>query len=126
MPLVAFRVSTTNCDCSTMASIIVAGMVGDNHHRVILAEILERSVGHIQVVVAASAHGGKVRVVVGHDGAFIAQQFDNRQRRRFAQVVDVPFVGQPQYQHLRSPDGLRLPVEPGAQSAQAQNTAWPC
>src|ERR1035441_3122118 len=74
--------------------VVVAGVVGDDDGGVVLGQVVERSAGHIQVVVAAAAHGGKVRIVVGHDGAPLAQQLDDGQRGRLAQVVDVALVGQ--------------------------------
>ena len=98
--------------------VVVAGVVGDDEDGVVLAEVVERSAGHVEVVVAAVAHGGEVGVVVGDDGALVAQQFDDGERGRLAQVVDVALVGQAQDQDLRSLDGFGLLVEARRRSAR--------
>ena len=90
-------------------------MVGDNDDRVEVGQIIERSAGHIQFVVASAAYSGEVRIVVGDDSAFVAQQLEDGQRRRLAQVVDVALVGQAQDQDLRALDRLAVFVESGGQ-----------
>lgn len=57
------------------------GLAGNDDDGVGLAEVVERGSGHVQVVKAATADGGKVEGVVGDDGAFVAQRPENRQRR---------------------------------------------
>ena len=86
-------------------------MVGHDEDRVVLAEILERGVGHVQVVVAAAAHCCEIGIVVEDDGAFLAEQLDDGEGRRFAQIVDVALVGQSENKDLRTLDGLALLVE---------------
>ena len=86
--------------------VVVAGVVGDDEDGVVLGEIVERRAGHVEVVVAAVAHGGEVGVVVGDDGALFAQQLDDGERGRLAQVVDVALVGQAQHQNLRTLERL--------------------
>ena len=93
-------------------------MVGDDEHGVVLAEVVERRAGHVEVVVAAVADGGEEGIVVGDHGALFAQQFDDGERRRLAQVVDVALVGQAEHQDLRSLEGFRVLVEARRRSAR--------
>ncbi len=109
--MVAFLVSTTNWGLLHNGLVVVRGVVGNNHHGVILSQVVERRVGHVQIVLAATAHGGEIGVVVGNDSAFIAQQLDDGEGRRLAQVVDIALVGQAEHQHLRSVDGFALLIE---------------
>ena len=83
-------------------------MVGDDDNGVVLAEIVQRRVGHVERVVAAVADGGEVGIVVGDDCALLAKQFDDGERRRLAQVVDVALVGQAEDQDLRPVDRLAV------------------
>ena len=88
-------------------------MVGYDEHAVVLAEILKRSAFHLQIVLAAAPDKREVGVVIADRGALLLQQFDDGERRRLAQIVDVFLVRDAQNQHLRSVDGLLLLVERG-------------
>src|SRR5665213_697327 len=101
--------------------VVVAGVVGDNDDGVVLGQrvqVVERGVGHIQVVVAAVAYGGEEGIVVSDDGSSLAQQLNDGQRGRFAQVVDVALVGHAKDQDLRVFDRLAVFVESGGQVLQ--------
>ena len=93
--------------------VVVVGVVGDDEHAIVLAEIVERRTLHLQVVLAAAADEGKIRVVVADGRAFFLQQLDNRERGRLAQVVNIFLVGDAENQNLRSVDRLLLAIERG-------------
>ena len=61
---------------------------------------------HVEVVVAAAAHGGEERIVIGDDGALGAEQLDDGERGRLAEVVDVALVGEAEDQDLRALEGF--------------------
>src|SRR5215469_7578039 len=86
-------------------------MVGDDEDAVVGAQVVERSALHLQVIFAAAAHFGEVGIVVADDGAFPLQQLNDGQGRRFAQVIDVSFVGYAEYQDLRSVHRFLLLVQ---------------
>src|SRR5215471_6770273 len=77
-------------------------MVGDNEDAIVSAQVVEWSALHLQVIFAAAAYFGKVGIVVADNGAFLLQQLNDGQGGRFAQVIDVSFVGHAEYQDLRS------------------------
>ena len=53
------------------ALVVVVGMIGDDQHAVVLAEIVQRRALHLQVVLAALSDGGKKRVVVADHGPLL-------------------------------------------------------
>ena len=83
-------------------------MVGDDNYGVVLAEVVEGSIDHVEVVVAAVADLGEEGIVVGDDGALLAEQLDNGERGRFAEVVDVALVGEAEDEDFGALDGLAL------------------
>ena len=93
--------------------VVVGGVVGDDDYGIVVSEVGERGVGHVEVVVAAATDGGKVGVVVGDDGALVSEEFDDGEGRRLAEVVDVALVGEAEDEDFRSLDGLALVVESG-------------
>src|ERR1035438_1705915 len=50
-------------------AVVVAGVVRDDDDGVVLAKVVKRGAGHVQVVVAASTNSGEVGVVICDDGA---------------------------------------------------------
>src|SRR5260370_35942547 len=53
------------------ARVVVTAVGGHDQDRVVLAKVIERGIGHVQVVVASPADGGEERVVVrGHRSLF--------------------------------------------------------
>jgi hypothetical protein len=91
--------------------VVIGGVVGDYDYCVVAADVIQRRVGHVEVVVAASAYFGEVGVVVGDRSAPFAEEFDDGQRWGLAEVVDVAFVGQAEDQDLRSFDRLGVIVQ---------------
>jgi hypothetical protein len=85
-------------------------MIGNDHDGIVLVEILEWRVDHVQGVVTSVANCGEVWVVVEDLGALFAKQLDDGERRRLAQIVDVALIGQAQDENLRSIDGLAVAV----------------
>jgi len=104
---VALRVSMTSWDFWK----VIGGMVGDDEDGVEGGQIVERRAGHVEGVMAALTDSGEEGIVVADDGALVAEQFEDGERRGFAQVVDVAFVGQAEDQDFGAFDGLGLVVE---------------
>src|SRR3974390_2491884 len=73
--------------------IVVVGVIGDDQHAVVLAQVLDRNPRHLEIVFAPATDDRKVGIVVADLGAFLLQQFDDGQGGRLPQVVDVPLVG---------------------------------
>ena len=69
-------------------------MVGDDDYCVVAVQVVQWGVGHVECVVAALADGGKKGIVVGDFGAAVAEQLEDGERRGFAEIVDIAFVGQ--------------------------------
>jgi hypothetical protein len=92
-------------------AVVVGGMVCDDDDCVVLAEIVEGRVGHIEGVVPAVTNGGEIRVVVGDDGAFFAEEFDDGERGGLAQIVNVALVGEAEDEDLRAVNGFAIAVE---------------
>ena len=88
-------------------------MVSDYDDGVVLGKIVERGVGHVQVVVTAVAYFGEVWVVVGDDGALFAEQLNDGERGRFAQVVDIALIGDAEDEDFGSIHRLAVVVEAG-------------
>ena len=53
---------------------------------------------HLQVVLAAAANEGKVRVVIADHGTLFLQQLDDGESGRLAQVVNISLIGNAQHQ----------------------------
>ncbi len=88
-------------------------MVGDYDYGVVLSEVVEGGVGHVQVVMAATAYGREVGVVVRDDGALFAQKLDDGKRRRLAEVVDVSLVGEAEDHDFGAFDGFSSGIVEG-------------
>ena len=86
-------------------------MVGDDDYTVILVQIIQACAGHLQVILTAPAHKLEVRIVVAHLRSLLLQQFDDCQRWRFAEIVDILLICHPQDQNFRSVDGLSALVQ---------------
>ena len=54
------------------AGVVIVRVIGDDQHVVVLAEILQRSAFHLQVVFATFANEREVRVVIADLGAFLS------------------------------------------------------
>src|SRR5215469_14852641 len=80
--------------------VVIISMVGHDQYTVILADVLDRRAFHLQIVMAPFTDKRKVWIVVADLSAIVLQQFNNRQGRRLAQVIDVLLVGHAKYQHL--------------------------
>ena len=53
--------------------VFIGGVVGDDYYCVVTSQVIQRGVGHVEVVVAASAYCGEIGVVVGYGGAAMTQ-----------------------------------------------------
>src|ERR1035437_6442627 len=73
--------------------VIVSAVVGHDQHAIIASDVFQGSGGHVQVVVPSFANRREEWIVIVYLCATLAQQLDDRQRRRFTQIVDVPLVG---------------------------------
>src|SRR5271165_2974717 len=91
--------------------IVVVRVVGDDQDAVVLAEILQFRALHLQVVLAAFANEWKVGIVIADLGSVFLQQFDNGERRRLAQIVDIFFVRHTQHQHAGAIHRLLVAVQ---------------
>ena len=111
MPRVALRESTTSFDFAHNLLVVVVGVVGNDQNAVVLTEVFERRALHLQIVFASASDEWEVGVVVADLGSFFLQQLDNRQRRRFAQIVNILLVGNAQHQNLRAIDRFFLAVQ---------------
>src|SRR5437879_3102638 len=83
-------------------AIVVFRMIGHDDHAIVLSEILQRGTFHLQIIFAALSDRGEKRIVIADLGPFFLQQFDDRQGRRFAQVVNITLVRHAQHEHTRS------------------------
>ena len=81
-------------------------MVSDDENRVVLAEMVERRASHVEVIVTSAADLGEKRIVVEDLGSGLTQQFDDGERRRFAEIVDVALVGDAEDEDARSIEAL--------------------
>src|ERR1035441_2119844 len=93
------------------ARIVIACVVGDDEYGVVLAEILQRSAGHVEVIAPPVSHSREERVVVENFGSGLAEQLDDGQRRRLAQIVDIALVGKAENKYARTLHALLLLVE---------------
>jgi hypothetical protein len=91
--------------------VVVGGMVGDDDDCIVLAEVVERCVGHVKGVVTALTDGWEIGVVVGDDGTSFAEELDDGERRRLAQIVDVALVSEAEDEDLRAVDGFAVAIE---------------
>src|SRR5271155_1241745 len=69
--------------------VVVIGVIGDDKHAIVLAKIVERGALHLQIVFASAPDEREIGVVVADRSPFFLQQFDDGERRRFAQIVDI-------------------------------------
>jgi hypothetical protein len=60
-----------------------------------VADVLQWRVVHVQVIVAALANVRETRIVLAHFRSALLEQFDTRQRRSLAHIVDVLLVCHP-------------------------------
>src|SRR3977135_437182 len=67
--------------------VIVVAVICDYEHTVILSEVVQRSAFHLQVVLASATDEREVRVVIADRRTLHLQQFNDRKRRGFTQVV---------------------------------------
>ncbi len=93
------------------APVVIAGVVSDDEDGVVLAKVIQRGAGHVQIVMPASAHGGEEWVVVADLGAGLAKQLDDGERRGFAEVIDIALVGEAEDEDARSVEALLVLVE---------------
>ncbi len=93
------------------ALVVVAAVVGDDEDGVVLPQVLERRARHVEGVVTSMPHRGEEWIVVFHLGPRLAQQLDDGERGRLAQVVDVALVGQPQHQDARAVQAFLVLVQ---------------
>src|ERR1700722_12370829 len=98
--------------------VVVIGVVGDDEHTVIFAQVLEFRALHLQIVFSSLADEREVRVVITHHRAIFLQQLDDGKRGGFAQVVDVFLVGYAQHQHTRAVDRFLVAIECAAHRGQ--------
>ena len=73
--------------------VVVVGVVGDNQHTIILAQVFKRRALHLQIVFSSLADQREVGIVIADVGALFLQKLNDGQRRRFAKVVNIFFVG---------------------------------
>ena len=64
--------------------------------------------------------GGEVRIVVIEHGAAGGEQFEQLQRRRFAEIVNVFFIGHAKQQDFRAFDGFLRSLS----AAASASTTW--
>src|ERR1700722_11955176 len=81
-------------------------MVGDDHNAVEFRDLVERRAGHIELVSAPAADEGEKRIVVLNMRTALLQQLDDGECGRLAKVVDIAFVGHPQYQDAGTAQSL--------------------
>src|SRR5215469_4202431 len=92
-------------------SVVVVRVVGHNQHAVVVAQVLERRVLHLQVVMTPAANGGEIRIVVADFSAALLQLFNDGERRRLPQVIDIFLVSHAQHQDFRAVQSLLVTVQ---------------
>src|ERR1019366_3958040 len=93
------------------AAIVVVGVVGHDDDAVVLAEVFQFGALHLQVVFPAFSDEGEVGIVVANLRSVFLQQFDDGERRRLAEIVDVFFVGHAEDEKLRAIHRFLVPVQ---------------
>src|SRR5690349_12961570 len=58
--------------------VIVAGVIGHDHHAVKFFNLTQRRAGHLKIVMTAASHRREKGIVVADAGASLLQQFDDR------------------------------------------------
>src|SRR4051812_46373797 len=89
------------------------GVIGNDQHVVVLTEVFQRCASHIQVVVAASTNRGEVGIVVIDVRAALTELFNDSERRRLAQVIDVLLVGQAEHENAGTIESFLVLVQCG-------------
>ena len=76
--------------------VVIVGVVGNDQHAVVVSQTIQRLTLHLKVIFSTFTDHRYVRIVVGDHGALTLQLLNDRQSRRFAKVIDVPLVRNPE------------------------------
>ena len=95
-------------------SVVVIRMIGHDDNAVVLPQIVQIGALHLQIVLAALANHREVRIVIADDCSVFLQQFDDRQRGRFPQIIDVLLVSHAEDKHFSTIDRLLVAIEGAA------------
>ena len=80
--------------------IVVVRVVCDDENTVVLAKIVKRGRGHVEVVMPSAANLGMIWIVIKHFSTIGTQKFDDGERGRLAQIVNVFLIAHTKHQDL--------------------------
>src|SRR5437879_11335947 len=83
--------------------VIVVGVVGHDQHAIILGKVFEWCARHSQIVLATFANSREIGIVVANLRPFFLQQFNDSERGRLAQIVNVLLRSEEHTSELQSP-----------------------
>src|ERR1022692_633888 len=99
-------------------AVVVVGVIGDDHDAVVLAQLVQFGPLHLQIVLSSLSNKREVGIVVADLSAFLLQQFDDGERGRLAQIIDVSLVGHAQNQDAGPVQRFLMPVQCSANGGE--------